>query len=358
MEPCDFDTLFSKNVPHLLEKIFFFLDYKSYKTCLEVNIIWKDLLTSSSFQRKGKSVFHKEILADEIELWHVAKEGDKDKVSKILATGMVNVDSSFSHRLSMSALASAAFFGQTDVVQLLFDREADINKTDIFGKTPIHNAAKNGKIDTVRLLIELGADPSLPKAVAHDEEAIVRMLLQAGVNINMTDSDGHTALSRAAWSGRADIVQFLLKRGAKPNKGAGSGDTPLHVAAHCGNINVAKQLIDKGADPNRKNIWGSTPLIQAVQSNKINMVKYLVTLGADQNIANDYKTTPLRHAHRLGYSDIVNFLTERQHQPQQLPQQQLPQQQQHQQQQQHLQQHHPQQHQQQQQGQGHMCTVQ
>ena len=55
MDYCTFDTLFSKNVPHLLEKIFLSLDYKSYKRCLEVSKLWNDLLTSKSFQRKGKS---------------------------------------------------------------------------------------------------------------------------------------------------------------------------------------------------------------------------------------------------------------------------------------------------------------
>ena len=70
-EHCGFCTLFAKSVPHILEKIFFLLDYESFKKCLEVNIAWKELLTSESYVIRGKSVFLDEILEDEKTL-HVA----------------------------------------------------------------------------------------------------------------------------------------------------------------------------------------------------------------------------------------------------------------------------------------------
>ena len=52
-----FDLLFRKNVPHILEKIFLYLDYESYKSCLMVNKRWNQFLTSDSFKRIGKSTF-------------------------------------------------------------------------------------------------------------------------------------------------------------------------------------------------------------------------------------------------------------------------------------------------------------
>ena len=66
--PCAFDKIFLKNVPHILEIIFFSLDFESYKKCLEVNNTWKELLTSESYQTKGKIVFHQEIFAMEKKL--------------------------------------------------------------------------------------------------------------------------------------------------------------------------------------------------------------------------------------------------------------------------------------------------
>ena len=56
-----FDALLKKNVPHILEKIFFSLDYKSFLTCRKVSKKWRDLITSNSFQLKEKSVYIEEL---------------------------------------------------------------------------------------------------------------------------------------------------------------------------------------------------------------------------------------------------------------------------------------------------------
>ena len=48
-EPCAFDTLFGRSVPHILEGIFFSLDYKSFKNCMDVNKRWNELLLTGLF---------------------------------------------------------------------------------------------------------------------------------------------------------------------------------------------------------------------------------------------------------------------------------------------------------------------
>ena len=310
-DPCAFDILFSRNVPHLLEKIFFFLDYESYKTCLEVSIVWKELLTSKSFQMKGKSVFRKEIFNEGLDLFIAAKEGDKDKASEILKTGMVNGDSTDS-----TALGAAACNGHTEIVQLLIDSGADINKTDIFGKTPLYHAVDNGIFNTDR-----------------DEKVVLQMLLGANINPFMTDSDGNTEW--AVRVGRKDVVQLLLQRGANPNIGSQRGNTPLHVAAHWDYRNGLQKLIEGGADLNKQNHWGETPLLHAVKRNQKAAVKLLMDNGADQNIANENGATPISVAFMKGFLDIVNILKgqeppgqQQQQQPQLQPQPQQNQQQQ------------------------------
>ena len=76
----DLNTLFTRNVPHILEKVFLNLDYESYKTCLEVNNEWKELLTSTSYQKTGRDVFHREILRDEMVLDYAIKKRNKEKI--------------------------------------------------------------------------------------------------------------------------------------------------------------------------------------------------------------------------------------------------------------------------------------
>ena len=46
MDSCAFDKLFTNSVPHILEKVFFSLDYNSFKSCLEVSRTWNEQLTS------------------------------------------------------------------------------------------------------------------------------------------------------------------------------------------------------------------------------------------------------------------------------------------------------------------------
>ena len=58
---CAFDNLFSRNLPNILEKIFFYLDYASFKTCSDVNTTWKNLLTSKPIVKKARSKFKREI---------------------------------------------------------------------------------------------------------------------------------------------------------------------------------------------------------------------------------------------------------------------------------------------------------
>ena len=75
-----FDVLFAKNVPHLLEKIFLSLDYESYKTCMEVNQTWNQLLVSESYMKISKSLFSNEISMDTDKLGDFAANGNVRQV--------------------------------------------------------------------------------------------------------------------------------------------------------------------------------------------------------------------------------------------------------------------------------------
>ena len=297
-------------MPHILEAIFFSLDYESYKVCLNVSMVWKSMLTSKAFQKKGESVFHKDILLEQLKLQQSAQNGNKDVVINLLSTGMLDIDcGSTWNRWSLSPLGLAAYSGHKDMVELLLDRGADINKESIFGTTPLHFAAERGNIEAARLLISLGAKPQLTKAAANRQEKIISGLLQAGVDPDITDSDGQTALMRASILGHLNIVQILLQRGANPNKEDLRGNTPLHLTALWGCKNVANQLIFAGAELNKTNLWGATPLLYAVKFIKKEIVQLLVDSGADQTIASENGITPISLAHKLRYEDIILILT-------------------------------------------------
>ena len=79
---CGFDILFSQNVPHIMEKILFSLDYESFKSFLLVRDDWRDLILSESFMQKVKSVFSRERLADEEKLLRSSRGMEDLKLSR------------------------------------------------------------------------------------------------------------------------------------------------------------------------------------------------------------------------------------------------------------------------------------
>ena len=199
-------TLLKRNMHHILENIFFSLDFKSYKTCLDVSNGWKELLTSKSFLKKGNTVFYTDILKDGMNLWMAAKEGDKDKVAKILAPGFVDVNFSTGGR---SALMEAACEGHKNVVHLLAVGGADLNGPHRFGKNYLYHAAENGKFNVVRFLIKSGAESPIVLAAREGEISIVQLLLQAGDNPNKKDWAGETPLGVASHHNHKEVVQLL-----------------------------------------------------------------------------------------------------------------------------------------------------
>ena len=235
MGSCAFDKLFEKSVPHVLEKIFLSLDYESYKTCLEVSHIWKELLISESYRKVGKSLFHNDISNDQEKLWIAATKGHLTEVRRLLLSRMLDVNYKRATYLS-TPLHNAALGDHKAVVNLLLDRGADPNRAGPFRRTPLHEAAFHGHIDIVKILLDGGGDP------------------------NRVTSYGLTCLHGAIDWNFKEVVQILLQRGAEVDKQGAYGCTPLHWAAMYGSKEVVQTLLDKGATPCITNNNGETAI--------------------------------------------------------------------------------------------------
>lgn len=87
----------------------------------------------------------------------------------------------------------------------------------------------------------------------------LRELLQApGVDVNMTDQDGFTALHWAAWSGMPYCCFTLVQAGLDINAKENNGYTPLMLAAMRGNADTVELLLRLGADKQATNAKGAT----------------------------------------------------------------------------------------------------
>ena len=246
--PSAFDMLVGRNVPHVLEKIFFSLDYASFKTCLKLSKTWHELLTSERFQKKGKSVYRKDILEEKNKLMNASMNGNIQEVRRILSSGIVNVNCQDEH--GSTPLSKAVSAGKLNVAMVLLGAGADPNKIDdnsgICPPYCLNHCTNHGFRDLIQTY--------LYNAARYGRLNMVQLLLDVGQDCNKTYSFGDTLLHAAAKGGHEDVVILLLERGAEPNKVDRRGLTPLDEAAKGGIKEVVKLLLDGGAHVNSSQV--------------------------------------------------------------------------------------------------------
>ena len=134
-------------------------------------------------------------------------------------------------------LREAAERGDTDSIDSLLREQMGILDATC-GRTAwtaLHAAADRGRLESLRHLLGMRADP------------------------NLRTASGATALSLASRSGHLDCVQALLQVGAEPTEATGkNATTALHGAMRLDRTEVVRTLIMQGADPDQKTVAGVT----------------------------------------------------------------------------------------------------
>ncbi|XP_047457909.1 ankyrin repeat domain-containing protein 50 isoform X2 [Mugil cephalus] len=199
-----------------------------------------------------------------------------------------------------TALRSAAWGGHSEAVRLLLDAGADVDGCDSEGRTALRAAAWGG----------------------HDE--IVLTLLEYQAQVDKADSKGRTPLIAAAYMGHHESVEILLDHNAKVDLADGDGRTALSVAALCvptaagikGFGEVASQLLEHGADPGHRDHDGMTPLLLAAYEGHEEVVELLLeagadvdeTAGPDGSVTAAAAVTPLLASAAMGHMTTVSRL--------------------------------------------------
>ena len=237
---------------------------------------------------------------------------------------------------AMSALHYAARDGRLDSVRILLEGGADINQPEANGIVPLVMAITNNQIDVARYLIDRGAD-------VNAVDWYGRTPLWAAVEIRNLDVDSETLVNGVDRAPVLELIRVLLDKGANPNArveevppirrwmlGVGSvawvdftGQTPFLLASLSGDLTVMRELLVYGADPNITTHAGTTALMVAAGVNwtvnqtydegpeaLLDAVKLCVELSLDVNAVNSMGVTALTGAVNRGSNDIVEFLVE------------------------------------------------
>ena len=177
-------------------------------------------------------------------------------------------------------LSYAAGSGYTERVALLLAHGADAaGKDDWYnGGTHLEKALQMGFGDIVDLLVEHGAPaPELTPgdryrmAATKGDRATANQLLKEDASLRSQPRQ----LIDAAGSGRIDVVRLLLELGADPDELAGRG--ALHEAAWSGRRDVAKLLLDRGARLDiRDKVHDATPVGYADHAGRFEMRDFLL----------------------------------------------------------------------------------
>lgn len=169
-----------------------------------------------------------------------------------------------------TALMMAARTGKVDALRVLVEAGGDANATESWGgTTPLMWAVSEGHVAAARALIAAGADVNARShyvAAANGRGFEGRTPLSNANDAKPVDfaSGWLTPLMIAAREGDLESARVLVEAGADPNAVAGDGKTALALAIFNGNYEVASFLVDSKADVNRADAQRFTPLFWAV----------------------------------------------------------------------------------------------
>ena len=204
-----------------------------------------------------------------------------------------------------------------EAVAVLLDNGSEIIDLDPQGRDPI--IASLGNLPMLGTLLDCGLNPNLPDtdgvtavfhAVALESKAVLVRLIEGGANVNGRDRLSRTPLMSAVENNRLAMVDALIELGAAVNAFDQRGDTALHIAVRRKNTEIIRLLLEHDADARTFNFIHLTPLHIAALAGDTELISIFMELSDMTELADETDRTPLDMALQSRKYDAATLLIE------------------------------------------------
>ncbi|KAK7229115.1 hypothetical protein V2G26_001285 [Clonostachys chloroleuca] len=236
----------------------------------------------------------------------------------LLDTGLVDLHS-YDDINERNCLHQAAIYGKEHVLKWGLDANVVVDRTDVYGRVPLHYASLHGRIGILDALLSVGSNTidlidhdnftPLIHAIIHAHLDCVERLLSRSARIDPVSESDHVPLNLACEHGSVAVVEILLKHGAKIVPDA-EGLYPQHLVARAGQTSDLLLLLQRyGADLDQVDkLYGWTPLVHAASEGNVECLQALLKAGVNPNILDESELPAMYYAAWEGHLECMKLL--------------------------------------------------
>jgi hypothetical protein len=171
-------------------------------------------------------------------------------------------------------------------------------------------------LETVRLLIDAGSDVNdknsrgemvLVSTLYYGKKEIIDLLIDRGATIPDEEETLRQVLYVTASNGMERPFNIAVEKSKKQDMEWWTG-VPMDACARGGSVAIAKALMDKGAEIRQKNRYGIEPLHIAAENGKTDFVEFLLSKGVEMDSPSLMGKTALHFARENEHSDLAALL--------------------------------------------------